>query len=227
MSLMLKDLPNFSKPRERLKKHGVSSLSDEELIAILLRTGTKDISVKALALNVLNKLENIKDLNNLTLNQLLNIKGMGEAKAMSLLAALELGKRVYLKQENNHQVIKNGLDVYHLFSYLTLEKQENLIVLLLDNKNKIITYKTIFIGTLNISIAHPRDIFKYAINNNAASLIVIHNHPSGDPNPSKQDLDLTKQIIKSGHIIGIDVIDHIIIGNNRYYTYKENRVINL
>ncbi len=229
MSLMLKDMPTFLKPRERLKTYGVASLTNEELLAILLRTGTKDISVKNLALNVLQTIEKIADLENLTLNSLIKIKGMGEAKAMSILAALELGKRVFiLKGSKEIEQIRSGKDVYAKFKYLNqLEQQENLIALLLDNKSRVIESKVIFKGSLNTSIAHPREIFKYAINNNAAYIIIVHNHPSGDATPSPQDKLFTQDLIKSGKIIGIEVIDHIIIGKNNYYTYKENKVINL
>ncbi len=229
MSLMLKDMPTFLKPRERLKTYGAASLTNEELLAILLRTGTKDISVKNLALNVLQTIEKIADLENLTLNSLIKIKGMGEAKAMSILAALELGKRVFiLKGSKEIEQIRSGKDVYAKFKYLNqLEQQENLIALLLDNKSKVIASKVIFKGSLNTSIAHPREIFKYAINNNAAYIIIVHNHPSGDATPSPQDKLFTHDLIKSGKIIGIEVIDHIIIGKNNYYTYKENKVINL
>ena len=227
MSLMIKDTPEFTRPRERLKKFGVDYLNNEELLAILLRTGTKSMSVKDLALNVLKELDNISDLDNLTLNKFLKIKGIGEAKAMSILAALELGKRIYLKNKVTEKVnIKNGLDIYNLFKYLNYtDKQENLIVLLLDSKNNLIKSKIVFKGSLNISVAHPREIFKEAILNSASRIILVHNHPSGDPTPSLNDQQITKQMLKSGEIIDIPVIDHIIIGNNKYYTFKENKVV--
>ena len=227
MSIMLKDTPLFTRPRERLKKYGVEYLTNEELLSILLRTGTKNISVKDLSLYVLKQLDNISEINNASLNSLKAITGIGEAKAMSILAALELGKRIYLKNETiNKIIIKNGLSVYNLFRYLIYtEKQENLIVLLLDSKNNLIKSKTVFKGSLNISIAHPREIFKEAIINNANSIILVHNHPSGDPYPSINDKNITNQMIHSGTIIGIPVIDHIIIGNNKYYTFKENKVV--
>ncbi len=226
MSLMLKNIPSYLKPRERLKNFGVESLTDEELLAILLRTGTKDVSVKDLALNVLKEINKLEDISNLTLNKLVNIKGMGEAKAMSILASLELGKRVYLYTEQKEIIIKSGKDVYNYFQYLNkTEKQENLIVMLLDNKNKVIDTKTIFKGSLNISIAHPREIFKYAVINSASRIILVHNHPSGDATPSLNDEQITNQMVTTGEIIGIPVIDHIIIGNNKYYTFKENKVV--
>ena len=224
---MIKDIPKFNRPRERLKRYGVKYLSDEELLAILIRTGTKSISVKDLSLAVLQKIEKISDLDMLTLTNLQEIKGIGQAKAMSIIAALELGKRIYLKNDYlDNTIIKSGTDIYKLFSYLIqTEKQENLMVVLLDSKNRLIKSKKVFKGSLNISIAHPREIFKEAINNSANSIILVHNHPSGDPTPSKNDCAITKQMIASGEIIGIKVIDHIIIGHNKYYTFRENKVV--
>lgn len=227
MSMMLKDLPNHLKPRERLLKFGVHNLSNEELIAILLRTGTKDLSVKDLSLKVLKEIEKISDLENISLNTFLNTKGIGQAKAMSLIAALELGKRVYLFDQKEEKIkITNGQVIYNLFFYLDkLENQENLVVLLLDNKNYLIDSKTIFKGTIDSSVAHPREIFNFAIKNSASKIIIVHNHPSGDPTPSSQDKVFTQNIFAAGKIIDIPIIDHIIIGHNKYYTFKENKVV--
>lgn len=224
--MKIKQMPLDARPRERLKNVGVENLSQEELLAIILRSGTKNISVKELSLEVLKLINEIYNVDNLTLSLLMTIKGMGETKAMSILAALELGKRVYLKSDCKIEKITNGEDIYHLFHYLyKLEKQENLIVLLLDTKMQIINHKTIFKGSINMSVASPLEIFQFAILNNASNIIVIHNHPSGDPTPSNYDVSFTKQIIKCGDILGIKVIDHIIIGNNKYYTFRNNEVI--
>lgn len=226
MSMMLKDIPDFLKPRERLKSFGVSSLSNEELIAILLRTGIKSTSVKELSLEVLKTIEKISDLNNVSLNQFMSISGIGEAKAMSIIAALELGKRVYLFNDKDKIIkINNSYTVYNLYKYLRMEEQENLIALFLDNKNCLIKSTKVFKGTVNSSIAHPRDIFKLAIRNNASSIIIVHNHPSGDATPSKEDITFTNNIFTSGKIIGIPVIEHVIIGNNNYYSFKENKMV--
>lgn len=215
------------KPRERLKTYGVSKLNELELLSILLRTGTKDISVNDLALNVLMLVETINDLDNLTLSDLMNIKGIKEAKAMAILSALELGKRLYLRLNYKDRLkIYNGEVIYNLFKYLNVtQRQENFVVVLLDNKNYLIKSKVIFKGSINESVAHPREIFRFAISYSATYIIAVHNHPSGDVIPSNQDIKFTNNLIKSGKIIGIPVIDHIIIGNNRYYTFKEKVVV--
>ena len=219
-------MPLNSRPRERLLNFGAENLSDEELLSIILRTGTKNESVKEVSLEILKLIDHLEEMDQLTLNKLMQIKGIGQAKAMSIIAALEFGKRVYLKSDKKVYKITSGYHIYELFKYLyKLEKQENLIVVLLDNKNKIIKSKTVFKGSINISIAHPREIFNFAILNSAYAIIIVHNHPSGDPTPSKNDCAITKQMIASGEIIGIKVIDHIIIGHNKYYTFRENKVV--
>ena len=227
MSIMMSKMPDVMKPRERLKTYGISKLSELELLSILLRTGTKDISVNDLALNVLMLVETINDLDNLTLSDLMNIKGIKEAKAMAILSALELGKRLYLRLNYKERLkIYNGEIIYNLFKYLNVtQRQENFVVVLLDNKNYLIKSKVIFKGSINESIAHPREIFRFAISYSATYIIAVHNHPSGDVIPSNQDIKFTNNLIKSGKIIGIPVIDHIIIGNNRYYTFKEKVVV--
>ncbi len=227
MSIMMSKMPDVMKPRERLKTYGVSKLNELELLSILLRTGTKDISVNDLALNVLMLVETINDLDNLTLSDLMNIKGIKEAKAMAILSALELGKRLYLRLNYKDRLkIYNGEVIYNLFKYLNVtQRQENFVVVLLDNKNYLIKSKVIFKGSINESVAHPREIFRFAISYSATYIIAVHNHPSGDVIPSNQDIKFTNNLIKSGKIIGIPVIDHIIIGNNRYYTFKEKVVV--
>ena len=227
MSIMMSKMPDVMKPRERLKTYGISKLSELELLSILLRTGTKDISVNDLALNVLMLVETINDLDNLTLSDLMNIKGIKEAKAMAILSALELGKRLYLRLNYKDRLkIYNGEVIYNLFKYLNVtQRQENFVVVLLDNKNYLIKSKVIFKGSINESVAHPREIFRFAISYSATYIIAVHNHPSGDVIPSNQDIKFTNNLIKSGKIIGIPVIDHIIIGNNRYYTFKEKVVV--
>ena len=227
MSIMMSKMPDVMKPRERLKTYGISKLSELELLSILLRTGTKDISVNDLALNVLMLVETINDLDNLTLSDLMNIKGIKEAKAMAILSALELGKRLYLRLNYKERLkIYNGEIIYNLFKYLNVtQRQENFVVVLLDNKNYLIKSKVIFKGSINESIAHPREIFRFAISYSATYIIAVHNHPSGDVIPSNQDIKFTNNLIKSGKIIGIPVIDHIIIGNNTYYTFKEKVVV--
>lgn len=219
---LIKDLPISDRPRERFLKYGKENLSNNELISILLNNGTKNMSVKELSDNILKEINDISELKNLTLNKLKNIKGIGEVKAITLLSALELGKRVYY-QNNKTKIKMNRADLIYeyLKDELINETQEHFYALYLDSKKNLIDKKLLFVGTLNKSIVHPREIFKHAYLLSASSIIVVHNHPSGDTIPSKEDIILTKQLVEIGKINGILIIDHIIIGNN-YYSFYEN-----
>lgn len=219
MKYMIKDLPIEERPRERFIKYGVNSLSDIELISIILRTGYKDTSVKDVATNLLNNIP-LKDIYKVNFNKISSIKGIGSIKAITLLSAIELGKRSMINNNTNKIQITNADIVYNLL-YLDLinELQEKLIVLFLDTKKYIISYKTIFIGTVNASTVHPRDIFREAINNNAVSIIMVHNHPTGNPKPSLNDSIFTNKMQSISKMIGIELDDHIIIGKNKYYSY--------
>lgn len=219
MTYLIKDLPEEEKPREKLKKYGVKNLTDEELIAIILRCGTKNMSVKDLAIKIKKEFKNLSDLSYIELSK---IKGMGEVKAITLLAAIELGIRSTYKEDKNIK-LNRPENIYEFFKNKLIHlKQENLIAVFLDNKNKLIAYKTIFIGTINMSISHPREIFKEAIKNSCVYIVLVHNHPSGDPTPSIADLKFTNQVYKTGKIIGIPLLDHLIIGNNNYYSFYDN-----
>ena len=223
MMHLIKDLPSHDKPREKFKRIGVKNLSDSELIAIIIRTGTKDLSVKDLAIEISNNIK--QDYKNLTINQLAQIKGVGEVKAITLLAAIELGRRTMENNKEKKFSVNNAKIVYELFKYdFQKESQENLIVLFLDTKKQIITSKTMFIGTINKIIVHSREIYYEAVKNCAVYIIIIHNHPSGDPTPSKEDIEFTKDIKEVGDIMKIPLIDHIIIGNNRYYSFYDNKI---
>ena len=223
MSYLIKELPDSEKPREKLKRYGVSNISNEELIAIIIRTGTKDTSVKELAIKVSSAIKDITNYNLWSISNLTKIKGMGEVKAITLLAAIELGRRTISYQRKDKVPVNNAKIIYELFKYeLQSLEQENLITVFLDTKKRIITTKTIFVGTINKIIVHPREIFFEAIKNCAASIILVHNHPSGDPTPSMEDKNFTNTIIKSSEIIGIPLIDHIIIGHNKYYSFYDN-----
>ncbi len=221
-NLLIKDIPQSDRPRERFLKYGVQNLSNCELISILLNTGTKNKSVKDLAENILSTLNDITDLKTISLNKLKQIKGIGEIKAIKLLSALELGKRVYY-EKNMSKIKMNSADL--IYSYIKDElkgkKQEYFYCLYLDTKKYLIEKKLLFIGTINRSIVHPREIFKYAYLFSASSIVCIHNHPSGDTLPSVEDISLTKSLVKIGKLQGIEIIDHIIIGNN-YYSFYEN-----
>jgi len=197
-------------------------------LAILLRTGRKDLSVVELAKNVLYHLESLEDLKRITVLELLQINGIKEAKATTIVAAIELGKRLSNLHRNQKVSIKSGYDVYHLLSAdLTHLEQEHFICLYMNTKSELIKKETIFIGTLNQTLIHPREIYKNAIKLSASAIIFVHNHPSGDSNPSKADFQATTSLMESGVIMGIDVIDHIVIGNHEFYSLKDQKKIKI
>lgn len=219
---LIKDIPIKERPRERFKLYGKENVSNEELLSIILNTGVKNKSVKELSNSILSKMNDISDLKNMTLNNLKKINGIGEAKAIKILAAVELGKRVYY-MNNTHNIKMDSPD--KIYEYIKGEveglEQEHFYALYLDSKKNLIDKKLLFIGTLNRSIVHPREIFKNAYLLSASSIICVHNHPSGDTIPSKEDMFLTKNLVEIGKMQGIAVVDHIIVGNN-YYSFFEN-----
>ena len=221
----LKDIPKEERPRERFIKYGAENLKTSELISIILNTGTKELSVIDLSNNILKSINEVSDLKYLTLNKLKNINGIGEVKAIKLLSALELGKRVYFDKNISKIKMNNTKIIYdYMKDRFKDNKQEFFYAIYLDTKKNLIDYKLLFVGTINKSIVHPREIFKYAYLLSASSIICVHNHPSGDTEPSKEDIELTKSLIEIGNIQGIRVIDHIIIGNN-YFSFYEKGLI--
>lgn len=222
LQVKLKDVPKAERPRERLLKYGATHLSNKELIALLLGSGTRSESVLDLANRVLMHFEGLKLLRNATIEELTAIKGIGPARGVIMLAALELGERLTKYKPAERYVIRSpedGAD-YVMEEMRTLD-QEHFIALFLNTKNQIIHSQTIFIGTLNSSVVHPREIFREAVRRSSASLIVAHNHPSGDPTPSPEDINVTKRLVEAGKIMGIDVLDHLIIGDNKFVSLKE------
>lgn len=221
-NILIKNIPKSERPRERFKKYGKDNISNEELLSIILNTGTKNKSVKQLSNLLLTQIEDITDLKNITLNMLKQIDGIGEVKAIKLLASIELGKRVYTNKIMDNIKMDTPEKIYnYMKDEFQNKKQEYFYAIYLDSKKNLIDKKQLFIGTLNKSIVHPREIFKYAYLLSASSIICIHNHPSGDTIPSKEDLNLTKILVDIGNIQGINIIDHIIIGKN-YYSFFEN-----
>ena len=219
---MIKDMLESERPRERLLNDGVESLSNEELLSIIIKTGTKNISVKELSRNILKELNNINDLKDITINKLINIKGIGKVKAIEIIASIELGKRVYIQNNKEEVTLNNSSKIYEYFRNIFInEKQENFYAIYLNTKSKLISYKLLFKGTINTSCVHPREIFKYAFLESAYSVVVIHNHPSGDPTPSKMDDELTQVLFNIGKVMSLPILDHIIIGSNKYYSYYE------
>lgn len=220
--MMIRDVHIADRPRERLIRQGASSLSNQELIAILLRTGTREESVLVLANRILSSFDKIQDLKDATIEEFMKVKGVGEAKAVQLLAAAEIGKRLYQKHSEGRYTIRSPEDAAaYLMTDMTSLNQEHLVVLFLNVKNEVLHKQTIFIGSLNSSIVHPRDIFREAVKRSAASIICAHNHPSGNPAPSPEDIDVTKRLIEAGSVMGIEVIDHVIIGNHKFISLKE------
>ncbi|KXH87320.1 DNA repair protein RadC [Sporosarcina sp. HYO08] len=221
--MMIRDVHIADRPRERLIRQGAESLSNQELIAILLRTGTRKESVLVLANRILSSLDQIQDLKDATIEELMSVKGVGQAKAVQILASAELGKRLYRKHtEGGRYAIRSPEDAAaYLMTDMSSLKQEHLIVLFLNVKNEVLYKKTVFIGGLNSSIVHPREVFREAVKRSAASIIIAHNHPSGHPAPSPEDIDVTKRLIEAGSIMGIDVLDHIIVGDHKFISLKE------
>lgn len=222
--MKFKNIPDNEKPRERLIKYGVENLSNEELLAIILKTGSKKYNVKEIANNILCKFKDIRELKNMRINNLLDIEGIGKVKAIELISAIELGRRVY--EDNNYDemvMYANPSDIVKYFNYLFKdEKQEFFYVIYLDTHKKYIDKKMICKGILDRSLIHPRDIFKEAYLLSASSFICIHNHPSGDATPSREDFEITKHLKEIGDLHGISLVDHIIIGNGNYYSFYQD-----
>ena len=224
--ILIKDIPVLDRPRERFIKYGVNYLSNEELLSIVLKTGYKGYSVKDLSNNILKEIKDITDLKDISLNKLINIKGIGKVKAITLLSSIELGRRVYSIKDSINIKLNNSKEIYNFIKdKLIYKKQEYFYCIYLDNNNKLIDNKLLFIGTLNKSNVHPREIFKYAYINNSNKIVLIHNHHSNNVLPSKEDILFTKNIIEIAKIQDIHVIDHLIIGNNNYYSFYDNNDI--
>jgi len=220
----IKDLPKVERPRERLISKGPENLKDEELLAILLRTGREGKNVLDLAKQILSKYSK-KRILKLNYEDLIKIKGINSAKACTILAAIELVKRALEIGEETLPVIRSTKDVIAQAVYMREKSREHLMVLFLNARNEMIYKKPMFVGALNANLVNPREIFQEALKQNAASIILAHNHPSGDAEPSEDDLTITKRIIEAGKIMGIDVVDHVIITKNKIFSFKENKLI--
>ncbi|AQY51278.1 hypothetical protein PWEIH_11510 [Listeria weihenstephanensis FSL R9-0317] len=220
--MFMREMAQTDKPRERLQKKGVSSLSNIELLAIILETGSKTESVVELANKVINQYLEIGELKDATLQELTQIKGIGLAKAAKVLAAVEIGKRMGQQRIIESPIIRGPQDGANLvMQEMSLLSQEHFHCFFLSTRNRLLHRETIFIGSLNSSVVHPREIFKQAMKYSAASVMCFHNHPSGDASPSPQDVTVTKRLKKVGDLLGIPLIDHIIIGNNVYTSLKQ------
>lgn len=222
----IKELPVDERPRERLTQHGASILSNAELLAILLRTGTPEMTAVQLAQHLLTSMGNLRAIANAKPAELAQVKGIGIAKASQLLAAVELGRRIALEQMGDLPAISRPEDVFALLhSQLRDEKQEHVIALLLNTKNRVMRQITVTKGTLDSSLLHPREVFREAIRHSASSIILAHNHPSGDPTPSPDDIQITCRIHQAGQLVGIELIDHVVIGDGRWVSLKAQGII--
>lgn len=203
--------------------NGVEYLNNEELLSILLKCGTKDLSVRELASTILKQIDNINNLKDINYQNLIKIKGIGKAKACEILASIELGKRINKINNINQIKVYSSESIFNYYKDKLSDKlQEYFYCVYLDTKNHIIKDKLLFIGTINQSLVHPREVFKEAYLLSASSIICIHNHPSGNVNPSNNDIIITKQLKEVGKLLGINVIDHIIIGKDSYYSFNDN-----
>lgn len=218
----IKNWPEKERPRERLIKYGAESLSDAQLLAIILRTGNKGQSVIDLSLSILDKYKSLRNIDNTSIKELSSFKGLGISKITQIKAAFEIGKRLMAETLEDQPVFSSHHSVYSYFApkFKNLKK-EQFFSLLLDVKNRLIKEYKVSEGSLEKSVVHPREAFKEAIKESAASIIFIHNHPSGDPTPSKDDIILTERLKNTGEIIGINVLDHVIIGDGKFVSMRE------
>jgi len=224
--LTMKKLPADMRPRERLLKEGAGALSEIELLAILLGTGSPETTALELASLILVRFKNLRLLLDATVEELSEIKGVGPAKASQVKAALELARRLSHVTGSPRPVIKSPEDAARLvMEEMRHLDREHFRALLLNTRNQVIANDKVSVGTLNSSAVHPRELFRNAIKRSAASVILIHNHPSGDATPSKEDLDITGRLCEAGKIIGIEVLDHIIIGDNKFTSFKAEGLI--
>jgi len=222
----IKDMPLSLRPRERLLQEGPEALSDIELLAIMLRTGHAAASAVELATALLGHFGGIKQLLGASADELCTFKGVGPAKVAQIEAALELGRRVAMVTAWDRPCIKSPENAAALvMEEMRYLDREHFEALLLNTKNQVLAKETISIGTLNSSAIHPRELFKAAIRRSAAGVILLHNHPSGDPTPSRQDIEVTGRLIEAGNIIGIQVLDHLVIGDNRFTSFKAKGLI--
>lgn len=222
--MKIKDLPKSDRPREKLIAKGADNLKDSELLAILLRTGTVGKNVIEIASQILSKYSK-KRLLQMTYNDLSKISGIDSAKATTLLSAFELSKRALEVNDTNLPVISDAKDAVAQLSDMRDLKKEHFVALYLNAKNQLVHKETISMGTLNANLVHPREVFEPALKYSAAQIIAAHNHPSGDPKPSEDDLEVTKRLTEAGKMMGIEMMDHVVISKNSYFSFKEEKIL--
>lgn len=224
--LRMMDLPASERPIEKIIASGADQLSNQELLAAVIGIGSKKASALDLAAKILSENGGIRALATADVHTFKRITGIGPTKAAKLLAVIEIGKRIHDLDRDTKAKFNSPLAVYDYFkSQLRFEKIEKFCTATVNTKNELLSTRTISVGTINASLVHPREVFSYAVKEQAHGIVLIHNHPSGNPEPSTEDRLLTKRLCEAGKLIGIHVLDHIIIGDNRYYSFKENDLI--
>ena len=211
--MKIKDIPKSDRPREKMEKYGPERLSDIELLAILLRTGTKDLNVLKLSQKILEKFGNERFVD-VSINDLKTVHGIGVVKACEILSCFELGRRMLKGKKTS--ILLSPKDVWERMEDIRGSKKEHFVVFYLDSRNQEIHKEIVSVGTLNESLVHPREVFESAIKNNAASIIIAHNHPSGDLEPSQADIEITRNLIHAGRVLGIKIVSHVVITSTSY-----------
>lgn len=224
--VLIRDMPSDERPRERLRLRGPEALTNAELIAILLRTGQKGENVVTVAQRVLSQVEGLRGLGKVSFGELAGQKAMGSAKAAQILAAVELGKRVVGVMPDDRRTIRSSHDVFAmLYAEMALLEQETLKVVLLNARNEVLCTRDVCKGTATSVQVRVADLFREAVRDGCPSIIAVHNHPSGDPVPSAEDAVMTKMLIESGKMLGIEVLDHVVIGRRDYVSMRESKIV--
>ncbi|MGL4485225.1 MAG: RadC family protein [Anaerovoracaceae bacterium] len=226
--MKIRELPETDRPRERLVKVGAKALNNAELLAILLDTGTRQKTAIGLAEEILasNTVNGISRLEDVSLQELQRFQGVGIAKASHIVAAVELGKRISTKATGAKMKLNSTKDIVKIFmERMRHYNKEYFVILMLNTKSEIIREETISIGDLSTSIVHPREVFLEAIRRSAAAIALVHNHPSGNPEPSQDDIEVTERLIKAGEVVGISVLDHVIIGDGKFVSLKSRGLV--
>ena len=228
MAIMVRDLPPEERPREKLLAYGPSGLSNAELLAILLRSGTRKKSVLRIAEEILARIkeQGLVGMVHISVAELAKIDGVGKVKAATLQAAIELARRLAVQQSAKIQMITGPEDVArYAMPHYRFEQKEHFAVLLLNTKNHVISMPEVSVGSLSASVVHPREVFRAAIDHAAAAMILLHNHPSGDPTPSREDIAVTERLVKAGKIMDIPVLDQVVLGRDRFISLKEKGLL--